>query len=347
MEFNQAGHTKDLKEVGLIRKEEKSMKLSVIVPIYNVEEYLERCLESLISQTYQDFHVLLVNDGSLDGSREIALKYVQAFPNRFTLLDKKNGGLSDARNYGIEHASGDYLAFIDSDDYVDSSMFAEMIELAEQEDADIVACDMLYEYEDGSSKYSSAGEFLIGNAKEDLSLIDINNSACNKLFRSNLFRNIRFPVGKLYEDLFIVPILIFRANKVVRVDKAFYHYLQRSGSIVHENNPKMFDIYLALQNVYETLRLELNDNVDLLEIYHSMLIKHGLYLTTLRIKDNGSYFNRVAFFRRNIKTLATVYPEWFKDETIKSYTTKTRFVFSLFKFRMYHIAGLLLRRRVS
>lgn len=323
------------------------MKLSVIVPIYNVEKYLERCLDSLKQQTFQDFQVILVNDGSLDGSREIALKYCQNHPDRFMLHDKINGGLSDARNYGIDHASGDYLAFIDSDDYVDIDMFASMLELADREDADIVACDMLYEYEDGSNKYSSAGDFLVGNAKENLSLIDINNSACNKLFRNSLFHDIRFPVGKLYEDLFIIPILIYRANKVVRVDKAFYHYLQRSGSIVHENNPKMFDIYLALQNVYETLRIEVKDIASLLKIHQSMLIKHGLYLTTLRIKDNGSYLNRVSFFRRNIKTLEVIYPSWFKDDNIKTYAFKTRFVFCLFKYRMYPIVGLLLRRKVS
>jgi glycosyltransferase involved in cell wall biosynthesis len=298
-------------------------------------------------QTFQDFQVILVNDGSTDASRTIALDYFKRYPQLFVLLDKVNGGLSDARNHGIAHATGEYIAFIDSDDYIDSEMFASMLKTAEYEDADIVACDMLYEYEDGTSKYSSAGDFSVGNAKEDLRLIDINNSACNKIFRRSLFVEIRFPKGKLYEDLFIVPILIYRANKLVRVKEAFYHYLQRDGSIVHENNPRMFDIYDALQNINKTLKAEVRDEVELLQIYHAMLIKHGLYLTTLRIKDNGQFANRVTFFKQNMAILESIYPTWFNDKSIQSYPFKTRLLFMLLRYRLFYVVGLLFKRRVS
>lgn len=319
------------------------MKLSVIVPIFNVEKYLSKCLDSLEQQSFKDMEVLLINDGSTDNSEKIAQDYVLKNSN-FKYFEKKNGGLSDARNYGIRNSNGDFLAFVDSDDYVEKMMFEEMMKKQEETNADIVVCDMFYEFEDGTLKYTSSGEFELSNARVNLNLIDINNSACNKLFRKELFDKIEFPIGKWFEDLFIVPILLFKANLVAKVPKAMYYYVQRKGSIVHENNPKMFDIYYAIDNIKETLTPLIEDKIHFKEIIKSMLIKHGLYLTTLRIKNNGTFFNRIKFLKLNIQYLEQFYKNWKNDKTIKKYRFKTRIIFILLNLRLYFIVAFLLKR---
>lgn len=318
------------------------MKLSVIVPTYNVDQYLSKCLDSLVMQTYEDFEILIVNDGSTDASKEIALEYASRFTS-IKYLEKTNGGLSDARNYGLHHALGDFIAFIDADDYVDELMFTKMMQLQEKTGADIVACDMLYIYENGRTEVAIAGKFDIIDVKNNLGFIDMNNSACNKIFRKSLFRDICFPVGKLYEDLFVVPILVYKANKVARVPEPLYMYLQREGSIVHANNIKMFHIYEAICNVRSVLLLSVDEN-KLQPIINRMLIKHGLFLTTLRIKDNGTFSNRVKFLKMNIEALEQNYGSWYKDSTLSEYPAKSRIVFGLLYLRLYPIVALLLKR---
>jgi len=319
------------------------MKLSVIVPIFNVEKYLEKCLDSLACQTFQDYEVLLINDGSLDSSKIIAQNYARN-NIKFKYLEKVNGGLSDARNFGIKHATGEFLAFIDSDDYVDSEMFSKMFEKQQVSNSDIVVCDMYYEYEDGTLKYTSAGEFDTVTSELNLGVISVNNSACNKIFRRELFTDLEFPKGKWYEDLFIVPILLYKANSVSRVPNALYFYLQRDGSIVHENNLKMFNVYEAILNVENSLKNIVFDQIELSEIINEMFIRHGLFLTTLRIKNNGTFKNRVNFFSLNMDYLKVHYPKWYKNKSINDYPLKSKIIFVLLRFKMYYLVALLLKR---
>ena len=124
-------------------------KISIIVPVYNVEKYIERCLKSLVNQTLQDIEIIIVNDGSQDKSEEIIEKYVKENHNKIKYYEKSNGGLSSARNYGIEYATGEYIAFLDSDDYVETNMYEEMYNLAKKENADMVECDYIWEWEFG------------------------------------------------------------------------------------------------------------------------------------------------------------------------------------------------------
>lgn len=124
------------------------IKVSIIVPFYNVENYIEKCLKSLVNQTLKDIEILLVNDGSKDGSEEIAKKFIETYPNKIVYFKKENGGLSDARNYAIPYAKGEYIAFLDSDDYVEPNMYEEMYNKAKEQTLDYVECDFLWEYPD-------------------------------------------------------------------------------------------------------------------------------------------------------------------------------------------------------
>ncbi len=320
-----------------------NIRLSVIVPIYNVELYLSKCLDSLVNQTTSLFEIILVDDGSTDKSSAIAKNYAEQFRN-ITYLRKSNGGLSDARNYGIDHSTGEFLAFIDSDDYVESTMFEKMLYKQQASNADIVACDMVYIYEDGRQDIAIAGDFDCVDIKSNLDYLGINNSACNKIFRRELFISQRFPVGKSYEDLFIVPILLYRANCVARVNEPLYYYVQRKGSIVHNNNMKMFHIYEAIDNVKDVLEIEVEDKKKFDVLIKRLLIKHGLFLTTLRIKNNGDQQNRIEYFSLNMNELTKRYEKWFSDPSIKEYPAKTQIIFILLKLKMYAIVGRLLKK---
>ena len=121
-------------------------KVSVIVPVYNVEKYIERCIKTLITQTLSDIEIIFVDDGSKDNSKKIIEKYLKLYPNKLKYLYKENGGLSSARNYGIPYAKGEYIAFLDSDDYIEPTMYEEMYNTAQKEKSDMVECDFIWEY---------------------------------------------------------------------------------------------------------------------------------------------------------------------------------------------------------
>ncbi|MDO5348237.1 MAG: glycosyltransferase family 2 protein, partial [Bacillota bacterium] len=223
------------------------IKVSVIVPIYNVERYLDKCLHYLINQSLEEIEIICVNDGSKDNSQKIVDQYVNQYPNKVKSLIKENGGLSDSRNYGLEYATGQFVMFIDSDDWIEEQMCETMYRTAISESADLVVCDIQNVYEDGHVAYVSCGDFKEGNIKTLPYLLTIDNSACNKLFKKTLFEDIKFPLGIWYEDLGCIPIVLSKAQRVVKVNKAFYNYFQREGSIMNTYSEKSLDIYKALQ----------------------------------------------------------------------------------------------------
>lgn len=216
------------------------MKLSIIVPIYNVEKYLRRCLESLVSQNLSDMEIILVNDGSPDHSQRIIEEYEAAFPFVKGFI-KENGGLSDARNYGITKASGDYIAFVDSDDYVDGSMFKTMLEKAEKGNYDIVVCDFEEIYPDhiklGSSRLKHDLE-----SKQAVKghMCDIYPSAWNKLYKRSLFETIRFKKNAWFEDVEMFYRMLPFVNSIGVIHQPFYKYMQREGSISKSNDMRIF-----------------------------------------------------------------------------------------------------------
>ncbi|WP_435524671.1 glycosyltransferase family 2 protein [Chryseobacterium indoltheticum] len=174
-------------------------KVSVVVPVYNVEHYLAKCLDSLVNQSLQDIEIIVVNDGSSDGSENIIQQYSEKYPGKIKAFIKENGGLSDARNFGIEKATGDYLGFVDSDDYVSGMMFAEMFNLAERYNAEMVICNIQKIDEDGNVTQKLPQ---IPNMPEKIVLekyfsvfSDLSYFACNKLFKKELFAHKRFKKG--------------------------------------------------------------------------------------------------------------------------------------------------------
>lgn len=303
------------------------MKVSVIVPVYNVEKYIIKCLESVKRQSFDNFECLIIDDGSKDNSIELAEKYIKD-DNRFKIYHKENGGLSDARNYGINLSKGEYLFFLDSDDYIADTLLADAYQMAKKYDSDIVCFDMMYVYEDGrDNEISSGGDFEVTSYQENKSLIFINNSANNKLYKRTFLEDKRFIKGMWYEDLAVVPTWLARANNVSHVGKALYYYVQRSGSISHSADERIFDIYKAID--MNKKALDLSDN-DLSDLYFN----DCLVMTTLRVREIDDTKMRQDFYRKNIELLEDCYPGWYENLKSRNCSFKQRIVFFLLKHKM-------------
>ena len=209
--------------------------VSIVVPIYGVEKYLDKCVRSLINQTYHQLEIILVDDGSPDGCGRMCDAFAKE-DGRIRVVHKANGGLSDARNTGAKQAFGKYLIFVDSDDYIDSDMYSVLLENLLGAEADLSACGRIFTY-DGKEipEYSENNPVTLSGreAVENLFLSNsiVNNAAWDKLYKRELFEDIKFPVGRLFEDAAIMYKIFEKCNKIVSTKKQMYHYVQRSGSI--------------------------------------------------------------------------------------------------------------------
>ena len=229
------------------------MKISVIVPVYNVENYLEKCLNSLVNQTLQEIEILVINDGSTDNSQKIIEVFQSKFPQKIKTFAKENGGLSDARNFGIDRATGEFLAFVDSDDYVSVTMMEEMYGLAKKHEAEIVICNLQKVDEHGNVTQKLRQ---IPNLPEKIDLeknfsvfSDISYFACNKIFKRELFDGKRFQKGMHFEDIELIPQLLLQCKTLAKTNAFHYQYLERSNSISKSHTERGLDILKAVERV--------------------------------------------------------------------------------------------------
>lgn len=210
--------------------------ITIVVPVYKVERYLEKCVESVLKQTYSNLEIILVDDGSPDNCGKICDSYA-ALDNRVVVIHKENGGLSDARNVAIDIAKGQYIAFVDSDDYVHEQYISYLYELLLDNCADISICEFDHMTEEGiriNHPLSNKKQMIL-NQKEALSTLlmqrPFSNSASGKLFKTSAFADIRFPKGKLYEDTATVYRLFFKAERIAFGARPLYYYIAHKGSI--------------------------------------------------------------------------------------------------------------------
>lgn len=231
--------------------------ISVIVPVYNVEKYLSKCIDSILEQTYKNLEIILIDDGSTDNSGLICDKYAEK-DTRIKVIHKKNGGLSDARNKGIEASTGKYIMFVDSDDYIKNTMISAMYNHIISDNTDMVICRFVHVDENGSviKNFSSmppyenivisSDDILKWFSKENVLYFIV---ACCKLYKSQLWNDIRFPVGKIYEDEFVAHHIMGKCKQVSVIAEAYYYYLQHSGSITNSKiTIKHFDAVEAFLN---------------------------------------------------------------------------------------------------
>lgn len=228
--------------------------ISVIVPVYNVEEYLDACISSITAQTHPDLEILLVDDGSPDNCGVICDIWAER-DSRIRVLHQENGGLSAARNAGLDIASGAYIAFVDSDDEIEPDLYERLLSALQTENADIAACCILACSPDRQEVWGRR-EYMVGDSETILSMLfsdaDYPVAAWNKLYRRRCWEGLRFPVGRLCEDAFTVCLLADRAERIVQLPDALYRYHIRPGSIMTAPfHPQRLDEEAAWRHNYE------------------------------------------------------------------------------------------------
>ncbi len=206
--------------------------VSIVVPVYNVEPYLDRCVKSIVEQTYRPIEIILVDDGSTDLSGSMCDKWSQKDP-RIKVIHKVNGGLSDARNVGIDSAKGEFISFIDSDDYIALDMIESTLTRMVENRCEIGICNMISFDENGNESvfYAPTDELTIWKGNEKYKTLS-QPSVCNKIFNIRLFDGVDFPRGRYYEDTFVYHELLYKSSGTVLTGKTGYFYLKRSDSII-------------------------------------------------------------------------------------------------------------------
>lgn len=289
------------------------MKVSVIVPVYNVEEYLERCLETLVNQTLEEIEIIVVNDGSRDCSQQIIDQFENKYPDKIVSLSKKNGGLSDARNFGLPYARGEYIGFIDSDDYVDLNMYELLYRKATQTNADIVECNLHHTYKN----YEDTEKIVQYSDKEELIAFGC-SVAWNKIYKREwlLKTGVVFPKGINHEDIDFFCLLVPYANKIEYIDDACVHYVQREGSINNLRSEKLLDIHKIFSHLtveYKKRNLWNSYGMALEALAIRVLL--GSALTRFcKISDKKIRKNCIS---QNWNCLNSTFPDWRNNILIK------------------------------
>ena len=302
-------------------------KVSVIVPVYNVENYIEKCLESLVKQTLKEIEIIIVNDGSTDNSKEKIEKYIQKHKN-IKYLEKKNGGLSDARNFGMLYATGEYIAFLDSDDYVELSTYEEMYQKAKLDNSDMVECDFIWEY--SNKKRIDIGQ-VYTNKKEMIEKARV--VAWNKLIKREILEQtkIEFPFGLRYEDLEFFYKLVPHLNKVSFIKKPFIHYIQRDTSIANTQNIRTKEVFTVLDNVlsyYEDNNLY-NEYKEELEYTYIRILLCSSLKRMCKIENKNE---RKIALKQTWDNINSKFPEWKRNKILKKKSLKNFYIRSCNKF---------------
>lgn len=301
-----------------------SIKVSVVVPVFNTEKYLPRCLDSLVGQTLRGIEVLMVDNNSTDASLKIAREYARRYPGIVKILECKKTGVSAARNAGMRAARGEYLAFCDSDDYVDPRMLELMYGRTDNAVVDLVVCDYYLDNQEGGVQPVSGG--LENRSKNMVKnyLSSITVAPWNKLVRRSMIidNELFFEEGIIYEDLAVVPTYILYAKECVQVKEPLYHYVCRSGSIINSTRKPNMDIFPALDRLYEYF--ERKNAVDKyraeLEFIYIRHLLHNAAARYLPYKDlRGGSLKRIR------KIMKEKFPNWRKNEYYVAEPAKYRF----------------------
>lgn len=302
-------------------------KISIIVPVYNVYEYIDKCLKSLINQEYDDYEVIVVNDGTKDNSQEIIDKYVKDYPSLVKSYIKENGGLSSARNYGINKAEGKYLLFVDSDDYIEPYTLSKLSTYIDNDKSDIYVFNMNIV---GNGQVIKKDTFNKNIDNINKRYIISNPSACNKLIKKELFtkNNILFMENVYYEDLATMPIFGSLTDNITFIDETFYNYYKREDSIMNkiEYKPKMDTIFDVLDNTKKYLIKDYKEEIEYL------YIDHLLRYASIRYLDCGRCERQL---NQIIKTMDDNFPSWNKNVYYKMLDIKKKMMIELIYKKKY------------
>lgn len=289
-------------------------KVSVIVPVYNTREYLPKCLDSLVNQTLQDLEIVVIDDGSTDDSLEILKDYQTRYPDKIKLIEKENGGQGAARNLGIRECTGDYIGFVDSDDYVHIEMYESMWKVAVEKNLDLVECRYQYLREETGEKLKNYGNVRMYQGQKDM-FIDPLVSPWNKLVRADILKNIEqvFPEGLIYEDTAFFIKMIPYIERSCLVDREFVYHMLRGDSTMSINKSKRVgDIFPVLRDI-----LDYYESQHLTQKYKSELeyfcVKILLCSSLQRISEVRDKVLKKEFMTRTLYMIRQSFPDFRKN----------------------------------
>ena len=298
-------------------------KISVIIPVYNVGKYLKRCIDSIIQQNYDNLEIILVDDGSSDNSGKICDEYA-VIDKRIIVIHKSNGGLSDARNRGLDICTGKYISFVDSDDWIEKDFYKFAVNNLGENDL------LIFDYylTDGKNKkcintLSKSCKLTVGECLLELSKANIQSYAWNKLYKRELFLSIRFPKGRNYEDQAIMHLIVHNCNRIKYFNKAFYNYYQNQNSITHTVNLKNYRDFLYVNILRGRF---LKKNYPEIYEYHLSTIYAAIAKLCWLYHNDEKYKSRYEFLRKFI--LARLKANWFNSKI--SYRSKVKMFLCFF-----------------
>ncbi|MBQ7233687.1 MAG: glycosyltransferase family 2 protein [Bacillales bacterium] len=292
------------------------IKVSVIIPAYNTEEYIAECMESIINQTLKEIEIIVVDDGSTDRTWDMLQEYELKYPDKIRAFHKENGGQASARNFALQYARGEYLGFVDSDDWIDAEMYDEMYQKAETEKADIVICDMVDHFPNHEI-YHHASQF------EDK--FTVTPSACNKIFKRSFAEDVCFPEGLWYEDFEYTTKQLMKTEKISVIHKGFYHcHCREVSTMRNDNSTKNKDILKVVENL-ELFAKENGWQEKYADAIEYLYIDHILLTTInrLEIQKNRKKREVIQYLRRAV---CKKYPCFYKSAAFQKLNGNRRLI---------------------
>ena len=308
-------------------------KVSVIVPVYNVEAYLDKCLDSLVNQTLKDIEIIVVNDSTPDNSQQIIDQYVKQYPHKVQSFIKKNGGIADTRNFGLSQATGEYIGFVDGDDYVDLTMFEKLYNEAKRIDAQIVSCDFYWEYPE-KIVYAQDGPFY--NNREYM--VNVLAVLWNKIYKKEWINQLefRFIENLRYEDSSYLIKCAPYLSSIGYVNEPLVYYVQREDSITYTQNYKVGDMLTVFNDIFEFYQKHHLYNQYQSELEY-LTLKYFLgssFLRAAQIQDKNS---RKSILKEGWKLLNKRFPNWRKNQYLVSQKDKKHLYYRYTNKVMYNV----------
>ena len=307
-------------------------KVSIIVPVYNVEKYIEKCLTSLVNQTLDEIEIIVVNDGSPDNSDKIINKYVKKYPSKIKYYIKENGGQGSARNFGLTKANGEYIGYVDSDDYIELDMYEKMYAKAKEKESDIVICGSYNVNEVTGEKIKDIDEIYFDDLK--LNAFFGRKAVWNKIYKKEIIEknNLIFRSKVWYEDFDFTMNAIINAKKIDYINEPFYDYLIREGSTMNNSNvDRNLEILLAFDEVLKNKKLD-----KYKEIIEFLAIDHIYISTIVRIINaNADKTKKKEVINKLLSYMDSNFKEYKNNKYLYLLPRNRKMVFKLLKMKQY------------
>ncbi len=305
----------------MISSSKAEPELSIIIPVYNVEDYLAECLDSILQQGYDDYEIILVDNQSTDRSYAICEEYVKRYPEAVKLYQYAKWGAAAVRNFGVKKARGEYIWFVDSDDYLEKGAIRKLMETAERERADAVVMAVRRVYEGGRENILTAVDTTKPNWKKRYAMYGL--APFQNLYRRDFWtRNLSFPEGMIHEDMAILSTAVLYTDKVAFVDEPLYNYRQRQNSVLHQKgwNPHSLDIFAALAILLEKFK-----EAGKFEEYYDELEYFVIWnLLIDSAKDFYGHKEGKIGQKQTRETLKRTFPKWRKNRYLRQKPLKFR-----------------------